>query len=360
MPLADAGPMPQPKRVQPPKGLGPAFRGEAAGVGARVIAFTIDIAATVLLAVLVLLLTRSPVLAALAAAELTVGMWVLEARTGITLGNAALRLRSSRADAPFSPGIGRQLVRGVVAGAGFAVAVGSWLVMASGAWDPSGRRRTWADRIAGTVVVAVPARATADAPAVAAPGEQPTLLPPTLIDTSRRASATDDDTHTDSHAAARHAVIAQPLALSHPAPPPAPVTSTQQIVSHGGAAAVEHGAVLLIFDTGQRVQLSMPMAANLGRAPAPSIHGDELVVVDDPDLSVSKTHLRVEHQRSRTWITDFGSTNGSAVRSDDGHLTELPAGERVLLDDADRVRMGNRSFTVSVLMGNDRSSGERA
>lgn len=360
MPLADAGPVPQQKRVQPPKGLAPAFRGEAAGVGARVIAFTIDIAATVLLAVLVLLLTRSPVLAALAAAELTVGMWVLEARTGITLGNAALRLRSSRADAPFSPGIGRQLVRGVVTGAGFVVAVGSWLVMASGAWDPSGRRRTWADRIAGTVVVAVPARVTADAAPVAAPREQTTLLPPTLVDTSRRPTAPDDDAHTDSHAAARRAVVAQPIARSQPAPSPTPVTSTQQIVAPGGAVAGEHGAVLLIFDTGQRVQLSTPMAANLGRAPAPSVHGDALVVVDDPESSVSKTHLRVEHQRGRTWITDFGSTNGSDVRSDDGQLTELAAGERVLLDEAEGVRMGNRSFTVSVLMDNDRSGGERA
>lgn len=360
MPLAAAALAPQPTRVQRHDGLGPAFRGEAAGIGARVIAFTIDVAVTVLVAAVVLVLTRSIVLAALAAAEVTIGLWVLEARTGITPGNAALRLRSARADAPFSPGIGRQLVRGIITGAGSIVAVGSWLVAASGIWDPSGRRRSWADRIAGTVVVAVPSRAKSDATTPAAPVEQTTLLPPTIVDTSHRRAAPEVEAHTDSHAGSRRAVIAQPITGSQAVAPAAPPASAPQIIVPEAAAAVEHGAVLLIFDTGQRVQLSTPMAANLGRSPAPSIHGDALVVVDDPESSVSKTHLRVEHQRGRTWVTDFGSTNGSDVRSDDGQIAELVAGERVLLDDADRVRMGNRSFTVSVLMDNDRSGGDRA
>jgi pSer/pThr/pTyr-binding forkhead associated (FHA) protein len=90
------------------------------------------------------------------------------------------------------------------------------------------------------------------------------------------------------------------------------------------------------------------------------VHDDRLVIVTDPDSSVSKTHLRLEHSRGRTWVTDFGSTNGSDIRSDEGQTTELVAGERVLLDDADRVRIGNRSFTISLLLATDSSAGERA
>lgn len=125
-------------------------------------------------------------------------------------------------------------------------------------------------------------------------------------------------------------------------------------------ATPESGVLLLIFDTGQRVQLDLPLAANLGRAPVASQHDDRLITVTDPDATVSKTHLRIEHSRGRTWVTDFGSTNGSDIRSDQGEATELVPEERVLLDDAERVRMGNRTFTISLLLGTDNSAGERA
>ncbi|WP_312172585.1 FHA domain-containing protein, partial [Microbacterium sp.] len=138
----------------------------------------------------------------------------------------------------------------------------------------------------------------------------------------------------------------------------APQTGQQPTAESRSAS--DTGALLLIFDTGQRVQLPLPLAANLGRGPVASAHDDRLVIVTDPDSSVSKTHLRIEHSRGRTWVTDFGSTNGSDVRSDDGQTTELVAGERMLLDDADRVRIGNRSFTISLLLGTDSSAGERA
>nr|WP_201468705.1 FHA domain-containing protein [Microbacterium hydrocarbonoxydans] len=355
---------------RPTEGLGPAFLGAPASTGLRIAAFTLDAAVVILAAAVVLITTRSTLLAGLTVAELAVFLWVLEARTGLTLGNLVLRLRSARGDRPYSPGIGRQFVRGAITGAGFLVAVGSWIVVASSAWDPDGRRRTWADRLAGTVVVSVPPRASAasteTAHPVLPPAEADSLAPPQVVTLGSHPALVDEDSEpTDARAASHRAeapIPPGPGAAEAPlfsvAPQNPPQTGPQPVAESRSAS--DSGALLLIFDTGQRVQLPLPLAANLGRGPVASAHDDRLVIVTDPDSSVSKTHLRIEHSRGRTWVTDFGSTNGSDIRSDDGQTTELVAGERVLLDDADRVRIGNRSFTISLLLGTDSSAGERA
>lgn len=346
---------------RPAEGLGPAFRGAPAGTIQRIAAFTLDAAAVFLASAVVLVLTQSVLLAGLTVFELALFLWVLEARTGLTLGNAVLRLRSARADRPWSPGVGRQFVRGIITGAGFLVAVGSWVVVASSAWDRGGRRQSWADRVAGTVVVAVPPKAVEAPPAPAAVEAAP-LAPPQVVPLVASPSVVDEDSQpTDARAASRRTETPEPAAPGSDRPLfTVALAPGSQAGAEAPAPAPETGALLLIFDTGQRVQLALPVAANLGRGPVASAHDDRLIVVTDPDASVSKTHLRIEHSRGRTWVTDFGSTNGSDVRSDDGQTTELVAGERVLLDDADRVRMGNRSFTISLLLGTDSSAGERA
>lgn len=351
---------------RPVEGLGPAFVGAPASTGQRIAAFTLDAAVVILAAAVVLITTRSVLLAGLTVAELAVFFWVLEARTGLTLGNLVLRLRSARGDRPYSPGVGRQFVRGAITGAGFLVAVGSWVVVASSAWDRDGRRRTWADRIAGTVVVSVPPRAAeavqTDAvspPAPAAVAES--LAPPQVVALGSHPAVIDEDSEpTDARAASHRAEPHSDAGPSAEKPLFSVAPQTGQQPTAESRSSSDTGALLLIFDTGQRVQLPLPLAANLGRGPVASAHDDRLVIVTDPDSSVSKTHLRIEHSRGRTWVTDFGSTNGSDVRSDDGQTTELVAGERMLLDDADRVRIGNRSFTISLLLGTDSSAGERA
>lgn len=347
---------------RPSDGLGPAFIGAPAGTGARIAAFTLDAAAVILAAAIVLIATRSMLLAGLTVAELAIFLCVLEARTGLTLGNAVLRLRAARGDRPYSPGVGRQFVRAIITGAGFVVAVGSWVVVASSAWDRGGRRQSWADRVAGTVVVAVPPRAAAEAPPTVSVDEAAVpLAPPQVVPLGEHSSVVDEDSEpTDARAASHRTEAPAPVAQAGDDRPLFTVAPAAAQQSDAAAPASESGALLLIFDTGQRVQLGLPLAANLGRAPAASVHDDRLVIVTDPDSSVSKTHLRLEHSRGRTWVTDFGSTNGSDIRSDDGQTTELVAGERVLLDDADRVRIGNRSFTISLLLATDSSAGERA
>ena len=82
------------------------------------------------------------------------------------------------------------------------------------------------------------------------------------------------------------------------------------------------------------------------------MHGDALVVVDDPESSVSKTHLRIEHQRGRTWITDFDRACLAAPAVDLGSYlaaTTEPLG-RELLDgyaSAGGAVLGERELTAA-------------
>ncbi|MFJ4166186.1 RDD family protein [Microbacterium sp. NPDC089698] len=353
---------PSPVRTSAPgqNPLGPAFAGTPASTGARLVAFTLDAILIGIVTVAVLLGTRSLVLAAVVALQLAIGFCVALARTGATPGHLMLRLRASRDDAPFSPGTGRAFVRALVTGFGFVVGIGSWVVVASSAWDAGGRRRSWADRAAGTVVVAVPRGG-----AVVAPAAATTVAPPLVFNTSVRPAVDDDAAPIGSAAVlpqAPAAVVpvapaavapvprAQPVAPVVPVAPALPVAPVAAPAPAGESVRADPSALLLIFDTGQRVRIELPAAVNLGRRPAPSEPGDLVVAVEDPDSTVSKTHLRLEHSRGRTWATDLGSTNGSGVFADDGRRSELAPGARTLLDDGDRVRIGDRTFTVNELL----------
>lgn len=381
----------RPRRAAP--SLPPTFSGRPATPGVRLGAFSIDVAVVSLISVIVFLATASPVFAALAAVELAVALWVVESRTGVTVGNAILRIRTAREEGPFSPGVGRGFVRWFLTGAGFLVAmVGAWAVVASSAWDASGLRRTWADRAARTVVVAVPRRVRV-AEETPVRSDAVVLQAPHLVSTSTRGAAVDDDSASVSFtgapgstpiateaAAVRGAITEAPgrRAAEAPAPEQAPVAPAAPAPQQGRraagvpvaadqaappaemAVAAERGALLLIFDTGQREQLPTPVAVNLGRNPSATEQSDRLITVRDPESTVSKTHLRLEHSRGRTWVTDNGSTNGTEIRSDDGDSAPLLPGNRVLLDEGDRVRIGNRTFTVSLLMAHDDAGGEKA
>jgi uncharacterized RDD family membrane protein YckC len=395
--------------------LGPGFAGTAAGTGRRLAAFTVDVLAVVIVAVAVGLLARSLPLAIVAAIQAIFGLWMLEARTGATVGKAFLRLRTAREDRPYSPGAGRSFVRGLITALGFPVAVvGAWLVVASSAWDASGRRRGWADRAAQTVVVAVPMRArtqavaapevssaggfsaltpTADGRAAAAPrggelrpmppgvtyvGQAPVIGAPPGVTASGAPTPTRSVPGADAVASPAAPVLSGPQVVNIAHRPAvverdAPVARTGSPVGEeprvmvprgNGAAAASaagsaepvegvDGALLLIFDTGQRAQLPLPVVANLGRNPAPTAPGDRLLAVQDPDSTVSKTHLRLEYSRGNVWVTDGGSTNGTDVLGDDGTVQPLAPGVRTQLEEGDRVRIGNRTLTMSLLLASD-------
>jgi predicted component of type VI protein secretion system len=72
--------------------------------------------------------------------------------------------------------------------------------------------------------------------------------------------------------------------------------------------------------------------------------------VQDPDSSVSKTHLRLDYAQGSVWVTDLGSTNGTDLMTDEGATTRLPANVPTAVDEGVRVRMGKRTFTISPLL----------
>lgn len=385
--------------------LGDEFAGRPAGVGPRLAALSIDAAVVAAVVAATAVLTASVPLAVLVLAELAVGLWVLQARTGAGPGTALLRLRVSRSGQPFSPGLGRAAVRGLVTAAGAVVfLVGAWAVEASAAWDRSQLRRSWADRAAGTVVVAMAHRerpATTRMPArrvVPAPGEQGALPParaqreavgaapptgmlagtgtgyPLALAGNGPAGLTD--------------VVEDAVPLRPPLPVPVASPDTDSVVPEApryrrrtaiaaapdeavradiapvhaegpraGDAPVDAEAVgtvagerlLLIFDTGQREQLPLPVSANLGRNPAASLPTDAILTVRDPDQTVSKTHARLEQTRTGLWLIDNGSRNGTDLIDEAGLVTTIEPGVRTLVDDGVRVRLGNRVFTISRL-----------
>jgi hypothetical protein len=359
---------------------GPGFAGTIAGGARRILAFTIDVAVVVAAAVTAYVLTSQPIYAAIAAFELVVGLWVLEARTGLTIGNALVRIRASREDAPFSPGIGRSFARAIITGVGFlAFGIGAWVVVASSSWDSARRGRSWADRAAHTLVVAVPRRervlaakpvavptgplpagvvsvSGAAAPAAptmggvkVAPGvqivqqaEPVVLAAPQVISTAARPSMLNENSASASSTGVGGEFAASPVPVVN-----APVAP----MSRGDAAEGSDGTLLLIFDTGQREQLATPVSVNLGRKPTATEPTDKLIIINDPESTVSKNHVRIEHSRGSTWVIDGGSTNGTDLLSDDGEVRRLSAGERVLLDEGTRIRVGNRAFTISTILG---------
>lgn len=402
--------------------LSAAFSGTSTSVGAQVAAFTIDVSAVAAVALVVQLTVGSALITVLAAIEALIFLWVLEARTGLTVGHLLLRIRSSQAASPYSPGAGRAFLRQTLLNAGLLVGiVGAWVVAGSGAWDSTGRRRSLAARASGTLAV-TPPRAAHTAPAAGlppsplAPGTRSAALPaaglatPRVVTTATLGSRPAEDSQSASatgtagspgipgsprlvtslnpvtepqqpvpapHGGAGAASIAPvpgtpapqapapatqaPLEPASPLVPgtPAQVSALPPEPSSAPVAPVETaptapapahgGALLLVFDTGQRVTLALGIAINLGRKPAALDPTDQLVSVEDPEGSVSKLHARLEHSRGQTWVTDQGSTNGTDLLGDDG-VIRLQSGVRTLVEDGMRTRLGNRSFTVSVLL----------
>lgn len=328
-----------------------------ATTGARLAAFAIDLVAVLLVGALVWFGSHSLVLAVLAVLETAVVLAFLEARTGATLGNLALRIRTVRDDAPYSPGVGRGFVRALVLGGGTLVAlIGGFVVVATSAADPMRMGRSWADRAGRSLVVRVPTNAEREAwaqgaeawaanalaaPASAAPASAAQTSAAPLAERAPQAPQTNHAPPPPRHAP--EPVSSLPAGVvSVDAPVAAPPPVQQVVVGE---------QLLLTLDTGQRAQFPIPLALNLGRKPDPSDPADQLWIVQDPDSSVSKTHLRIESRGDSVWLTDLGSTNGSALLDETGAASPLAPGVRVRLEEGSRVKIGDRSFTVATVVG---------
>lgn len=412
---ADARP-----REPRPAVLHPAF-GDAtpAGPGRRVLAYALDAVAVGAVAGGLLAWTGSWLLAALVVVELAVGLLVWEAHTGRTLGNTVLGLRTAREETPYSVGPARGFLRGLVLAAGHAAAgLGQWLVVASGAFDKTGRAQAWHDRVgravvvdvraheraveaaaerAGAVAVGMAPRAGvqvgaagvaqqpgavsggAQAPAVAASvqPQQPQVGPAAGVPAPSAAPAQPPApvaTSADGPAgaptgrrAARAAAAQTPTvpAVDQPQQPPAaaaqpaaeaasvgirPVVPAQPAPEPAAPRVVHHQAqpspFLVTLDTGQVMSVTGP--GLIGRAPRPAAgeRCDHVIVVDDPERSVSRTHARFGIENGTFWVSDAGSGNGTTLRLPGGRVVPVPADQQVLVPSGSTIQVGDRGVRI--------------
>lgn len=100
------------------------------------------------------------------------------------------------------------------------------------------------------------------------------------------------------------------------------------------------------LDDGRRIELRRVNL--LGRDPVAGADdaGAQLIALDDPSRSVSKTHLSLTHDGSAWLVTDRHSTNGVEVVSPDGRSHRLPPGQPVPVPVAATVRFGERSLQL--------------
>jgi hypothetical protein len=104
-------------------------------------------------------------------------------------------------------------------------------------------------------------------------------------------------------------------------------------------------SVSLVFDTGERLEVATTLL--VGRAPV-NPDGGTHPLLPLPDLSrtVSKTHALLEWSGSVLWVTDLGSSNGTALVSPDGERQLLLPGLRGAAAAGWAVELGDRRVTV--------------
>ncbi|WP_285726606.1 RDD family protein [Psychromicrobium xiongbiense] len=387
-----------------------------------------------------------------------VALWFWEAKTGNTLGNAMVGIRTTSVQG-LAPGLLAILVRNLLIAIAFGIAViGGVVVMISNLWDRNDRKQGWHDKAAHTLVFTVktgrnpvttggviPATRQADAPlptmmpvnspvAGAAPqtppraaqqqaGPQPPVsrppaqyqvshyqpavalspmapssgaepqppythpaarpqvlsIPPTPTPQSGQQQAPAPVSRTAANRASSAPEQHQPPGVQNhfvqPAPPP-PVASFAPPVSAapgfmdaelektqvrarpgaGGhavqpeppapAAPAQPPVYRLSFDDGRIMDIRGTVL--IGRNPA-GYDGemiDQLIDVQDQSRSISKTHLHLVASPDGVWVTDRGSTNGSALVTSEGQKTRLHSGEPLLARPGVVVRFGDRTLTV--------------
>jgi pSer/pThr/pTyr-binding forkhead associated (FHA) protein len=103
---------------------------------------------------------------------------------------------------------------------------------------------------------------------------------------------------------------------------------------------------VLVLDNGNEIQVTG--YGILGRDPQPRDGATprHVIALDDPDKSVSKTHLEFGVDSGRLWIADLYSTNGTRVFTRFGGVNELSPGGRTTVEGGETVQFGDRYFAV--------------
>jgi uncharacterized RDD family membrane protein YckC len=262
------------------------------------------------------------------------GQWIAEAVGGRTVGGALLGIRTVSVRTGRPAGLWAVLVRNVVQALGTVVAgIGVYVVAGSGAWDEGPEQRGWHDKAAGTLVL----RARPVTPA--APASTPAVLAPTIPAPVPGAQAP----------AAAAPVRDVPDDLPDSTIPTAPGLGELEHTHVGrwaaGPETADATALALVLDTGERVPLTGP--GLIGRRPVPGAETwAHLVRVDDPEQSVSSTHLEFWPAAGALDVLDRGSTNGTVLIDPAGKPWSLPPGQPARVAAGWTLVLGRRRIAV--------------
>jgi hypothetical protein len=105
--------------------------------------------------------------------------------------------------------------------------------------------------------------------------------------------------------------------------------------------------ITVTVDSGEESVISRLLI--IGRAPSRQAHEDyaALLTVNDPSLSVSKTHVAIEADGAGLWVVDRNSTNGTWIDEGRGALRPVPANQRTPVPAGARVLIGERVLTFT-------------
>lgn len=306
---------------------------------------------------------------------------ILHGRRGVTVGKAAMKLRSVSVPGLSRPGFWRILLRALVLWLSNALpSAGPVLLFSSGYWDSSGRQRSLLDRVGGCWLIDVKDG-----------------LDPTNLNELRRARRgydarfRDTSEHLPSLATARprapaSAPDAPPAFLTGPGAPgipaatglaaaaaarnaePAPtidLSAERSSASVVGAARerwvtqkdrIEHEPTdsaranevwMFVFDDGSWITVTS--FGLIGRAPEqqPGRAIGQLVAIDDTHRLLADTHLAFGADEYGVWVEDLGSPGGSEVLEPGQRQTQrLGAGSAVRIGEGAIVELGGRGFRV--------------
>jgi uncharacterized RDD family membrane protein YckC len=284
----------------------------------------------------------------------------LHGRRGVTVGKAALGLRSVNVATFGRPGFWRVVLRALVLWAAQVVLpfAGPAVCFASGLWDPEARGRSWLDRVGRCLVVDArrgldpfdgKALRYARRQLETVPRAERPVLPSLASDRS-----VDERTFIPVARSSSGVVAAPPIvdAASAPSastpPPVAPATATTpEPAGPPRPRPAAEATATLVFADGARVAASGTVL--LGRDPAAS--GDDpadaaLLPLVDASMGLSKTHAAVMVDARGVHVTDRWSSNGTAVVRSDGGARGLEPGVQTPVPPGSTVRLGGVEFRV--------------
>lgn len=145
--------------------------------------------------------------------------------------------------------------------------------------------------------------------------------------------------------------VASPAPVSVPPtePPTVVVPSDSTEDDAGTTVPVARRRLLLRFTDGSELEVDRPLL--VGRDPSRTRPGQEEavpVVVRDPQVATSKTHLSLRPRRGLVEVEDLGSTNGTEIARPGGGFARCTPYAPALLEPGGRLRFGSFEATLEL------------